>query len=201
MKGDIFEKIETVVNEIHDTDESIEEYLKRGLETPLALSKRSDLLQAELRELQKIRSSVWDDKAAAEIGLWKAVLGLAFKDIFSRPKVKIVADATKAIEEIDKINMRLARNDVSKNQRARLRTLIRQQYREVKGFANCDFMTAFDFLMRESQDLILFKIGIDPEMMRETIRRKMTSASTINWRNARINYNNYIKLRDLEASL
>lgn len=194
MTIDIIDSIETIAHRIHDVDQSIELYSKSGLDAPADLAAQSRALHQKLKDLQALRNSLWNDASEPEIKLWKSVLDMSFKDIFSRPRTTIVADCERRINHIYQLEPKLSDWSLSRNSRNQFRTKIRKLKREFAEDRNSNVMTAFDFLMGPDSDELLSKIGIDVDNMRETIRRKMTSAPTIKWRNARINYGNYMKL-------
>lgn len=198
MSQDIFARIEAVVEEIYYTSLALEEYRKHYMETPKDLAERSAILQEELKILQGIRSTVWNDGASAEIKLWKAVIDMAFKDIFARPRTTVLKEFERAHSEIDRLTLSIP--GMGRNQRAETRTKIRKKRKEIKEIMTSNFMTAFDFLMAEENQILLERVGIDPQTLRETMQRQMISAPSIRWRNARLNYNNYVSLKEMEAA-
>lgn len=198
MSVDVFEKIESVVEQIHDTSQAVEDYQRNHLDAPQHLVTLSLALQEELKELQKIRMSVWEDGARAEINLWKSVIDMAFRDIWSRPLTKIVDELERTNNEIERLGFLHAK--VGKNEKARIRSQIRKNKKKINKIMNSNFMTAFDFLIGVENQARLERLGIDPETLRETIHRQMIAAPTIRWRNARLNYNNYLTLKRMEES-
>lgn len=198
MSQDIFAQIEAVVDDIYHTSLALEDFQKQYMERPKELSERSARLQEELKFLQGVRATIWNDGASAEIKLWKSVIDMAFKDIFARPRTTIVNELQRAYREIDRLTLSIP--GMGRNQRAETRTKIRKKRKEIKEIMTANFMTAFDFLMAEENQLLLEKVGIDPQTLRETMQRQMISAPSVRWRNARLNYNNYISLKEMEAT-
>lgn len=201
MTVDLIDSIETVAHRIHDVDQSIELYSKSGLDAPADLAAQSRALHQKLKDLQALRNSLWNDASEPEIKLWKSVIDMSFKDIFSRPKTTLIASCERRISHIYQLSPQLTDWTLSRNRRNQIRTEIRKIKREFAEERNSNVMTAFDFLMGPDSDELLSKIGIDVDNMRETIRRKMTSGPTIKWRNARINYGHYMKLVEMEELL
>lgn len=198
MSQDIFARIEAVVEEIYDTSLALEEYQRQHLAKPKDLADRIAVLQEELKVLQSVRATVWNDGASAEIKLWKSVIDMAFKDIFARPRTTVLKEFERAHAEIDRLTMSLP--GLGRNRRAETRTKIRKKRKEIKEIMTSNFMTAFDFLMAEENQILLERVGIDPQTLRETMQRQMISAPSIRWRNARLNYNNYVSLKEMEAA-